>query len=160
MHLVLVPELLLAMVIALAGVPAHPTVGAPHAGGNESGSLFSIAAQATTTATLTTTDATATLTTTSEVSATATISGNVQSTPVPLPVQGGSVPLQSNPLDPAYLFSPAPREAPIGPYAWGFLALMTALLAVSGYFMVIRRPEWKGTNSVLYRAVNRWGQVG
>jgi hypothetical protein len=151
MHLVLVPGLLLAMAASLAGVPAQPNVGAPHTGGNATGSLFSIAAQATTTATLTTT---------TEVSATATISGSVQSTPVPLPVQGGGVPLQSNPFDPAHLFSTAPREAAIGPYAWAFLALMTALLAASGYFMLLKRPEWKRTNSVQYRAANRWGQVG
>jgi len=70
--------------------------------------------------------------------------------------------LASNPLDPAFLFSsPPPPPAPqIGPYGWGFLALMVALLLVSGYFMLVKRPEWKGTNPVLHRAANKWGQVG
>ncbi len=168
MHLVLVPGLLIAMAAALISAPAQPAVDPLHAGGIEASSLFSVAAQATTTSTLTTTVATATtdnaatatttLTGTSEVTATATLTGSVQSTPVPLPVQGGSVPLQGNPLDPSHLFSAA--SPPIGPYAWAFLALMTALLAASGYFMLVKRPKWKGTNSVLYRAANRWGPVG
>ena len=156
MHLVLLPGLLLAIAVAITGVPAQI---ATNALGDIRGTstLFSIAAQATTTATLTTASTT-TLPGTSEITATSSVTGSVQSTPVPLPVQGGSVPLQSNPLDPGHLFSAA--SPPIGPYAWAFLALMTALLVVSGYFMLIKRPEWKGTNSVLYRATNKWGQVG
>ncbi|MEO6457721.1 MAG: hypothetical protein ABIO92_05550 [Chloroflexia bacterium] len=165
MHLLLVPGLLLAMASALTSGPAQPAIDSlGHLLGT--GSLFSIAAQATTTATLTTgttevtSDATATaastVTGTSGISATATITGSAQSTPVPLPV--GEIPMQGNPLDPAFLFSaPSP---PIGPYAWACLALMTALLAVSGYFLLIKRPEWKGTNPVLHRAANKWGQVG
>lgn len=171
MHLVLLPGLLLAMAAALAGVPAQTATGS-FGDPRGAGSLFSIAAQATTTATLTTittevtTDTTATaastVTSTSGIIATSTITGSVQSTPVPLPQQGGSIPLQSNPLDPSFLFSPPPPPpAPqIGPYGWGFLALMTVLLLVTGYFMLVKRPEWKRTNPVLHRAANKWGQVG
>ena len=136
MHLLLVPGLLLAMAVSLGVATAQPGA-EPLNGLHRSGSHFSIAAQATTTATLTTpvtTDLTATVastvTGTSAITPTATISGSVQSTPAPLPQQGGSIPLASNPLDPGFLFSPPPPPpAPqLGPYGWGFLALMIALL--------------------------------
>lgn len=171
MHLFLVPGLLLVVAVALTGVPAQPATDSLD-DLRGAGSLFSIAAQATTTATLTTvttevtTDttaaATSTVTSTSGIIATTTITGSVQSTPVPLPEPGGSIPLASNPFDPAFLFSPPPDEpqAPqIGPYGWGFLALMTALLLIAAYFMLVKRPEWKRTNPVLHRAANKWGQV-
>jgi hypothetical protein len=68
--------------------------------------------------------------------------------------------LQINPFDWNFLTSAPPADARMGPFAWGFLALMVALLAATLYFVILKRPQWKRTNSVRYRAVNRWGQVG
>ena len=48
----------------------------------------------------------------------------------------------------------------MGPFSWALFALMIALLVVSGYFYAVKRPQWKRTNNVLYRAANRWSQPG
>lgn len=105
---------------------------------------------ATVTATQTTTDTAGTV-----VTPTATI---VQNTPIPLPTAGAVSQLRLNPFDWTFLTSaPSPN---MGPFAWASLALMIALLGVSGYFYFYKRPQWKRANPVPYRAANRWAPVG
>ncbi|HUP27596.1 MAG TPA: hypothetical protein VM409_04105 [Chloroflexia bacterium] len=166
MHFALVPGLLVTMLAALLG-SAQPPHGDRHAL-DGSAALFSVAAQATTTATLTvgtsqTPAATGTVSTSGTVtettlSATATLTTSAQTTPIPLPTPAARGSLQGNPLDPNFLFGvPNP---PMGPFAWAFLAFMLAFLAAAGYFLLVKRPEWKRSNSVLFRAANRWAPVG
>jgi len=124
-------------------------------------SLFSIVAQATVTGTATVAEPvgpviapTTVSTITATVAATATTAGPPPPTVV-VPVVG-ETPLQLNPFDLGFLFSnPNP---PMGPFAWAMFGLMIALLGVSGYVYVVKRPQWKKENPVLYRAANRWAQ--
>lgn len=112
----------------------------------------------TTTSPLTATVAT---TATSSLGATPTVTATVAGPPPPtiaVPVVTTDAPLQLNPFDAKFLFS-APRP-PMGPFSWACFALMVALLGVSGYFYAVKRPDWKRTNTVLYRAANRWSQPG
>ncbi|HYP40209.1 MAG TPA: hypothetical protein VEX13_07590 [Chloroflexia bacterium] len=186
MHLALVPALILALAGGvLGGTATHPAHNPSY---TSAAGLFSIAAQVEVTPTLTisatptsgviatitattaatATDAitptaaiTATTATTSTVEITATATTTVTlSTPVPLPTVGVQGSLQINPFDWNFLTSVPPDKVRMGPFAWGYLALMVALLAASLFFIIVKRPEWKRTNSVRYRAVNRWGQVG
>ncbi len=169
MHLALLPWLIVSLAGgALGGTPAHI--------GNSFGSSlstanaiarahisFSVAAQATTTATLPTLTPTAPAGI-GAITATATISSSIattvtnQATPVPLPTAVGQPNLQGNPLSWQYLTSVA--SPPVGPFAWAYLVFMLALAGVSGYFYFVKRPQWKRTNSVQYRAANRWAPVG
>lgn len=202
MHLVLVPALIMALAGGVLGSTAtQPVHSSPYTnvvGGAPA--LFSIAAQADITPTLTisttptsgitatvtattaatgtsaitatpTITSTAAATSTAEITATAAttstavITGTATttatlSTPVPLPTVGVQGNLQINPFDWNFLTSVPPDNARMGPFAWGYLALMVALLAASLFFIIVKRPGWKRTNSVRYRAVNRWGQVG
>ena len=132
--------------------------------------FFSISAQPVTTPTLTlpalvnptaavplTATVATTATATLEVTATATLSGPPPPT-VSVPVVNNDVPLQLNPFDAGFLFS-SPRP-PMGPFSWACFALMIVLLGGSGYFYAVKRPQWKRTNTVLYRAANRWSQPG
>lgn len=186
MHLALVPALILALAgSALGSANAHPTHNYSYASstGGAAG-LFSIAAQADVTPTLTTATtptsgitgtitATIAATGTSAITSTATITATATaaitgtatttatlSTPVPLPTVGVQGNLQINPFDWNFLTSAPPPAVRMGPFAWGYLAFMVALLAASLFFIIVKRPQWKRTNSVRYRAVNRWGQVG
>ena len=149
MQLALLPWLLLAMA---GGANTGALAQSPQLAPNSVSPLgiYSIAAQATTTAT-TTISATAT----TEVTATATIT---QSTPVPLETATPGGNLQINPFDWDFLTSvPNP---PLGPFGWAYIVIMVALFGVSAYFYFFKRIEWKRTNSVLRRAADRWGQIG
>lgn len=113
------------------------------------------------TATAATTATIETATSTPEVTATATATATPSGPPPPtvaVPVVNTDTPLRLNPFDTGFLFS-APRP-PMGPFAWACFALMLALLGVSGYFYAVKRPQWKRTNTVLYRAANKWSQPG
>jgi hypothetical protein len=186
MHLALVPALILALAgSVLDGTAIHPAHNPSY---TSVAGLFSIAAQAQVTPTLTISatptsaltatvtatiaatgtsaitptaaiTATAATTSTAAITATATTTATL-ATPVPLPTVGAQGSLQINPFDWNFLTSVPPVDARMGPFAWGYLALMVALLAASLFFIIVKRPEWKRTNSVRYRAVNRWGQVG
>jgi len=90
-----------------------------------------------------------------EVTATATLTTPI-SQPTPVPIISPEPSLQWNPLDWGFLTS-APNP-PMGPFAYGMLALMLATLGAGGYFYFVKRPEWKRTNSVLHRAANRFAQ--
>jgi hypothetical protein len=125
--------------------------------------LYSIAAQATTTATV---ETGATVTSTNVVTgsgtltATATTTNTTNTTPgptaVPLPTVGPQGSLQINPFDWNFLTSAPKDPYKIGPFAIAFLVLMVALIAAGIYFLRFKRPQWKGTNSVLFKAVNRF----
>lgn len=112
-------------------------------------------------------DITATLTTTATegtdtgaiVTATSPVTGT-QTAPPPVETAVPQATFQGNFLDPQFLFSAPPPGIPMGPLAWGYFALMLGLLGASIYFYVIKRPRWKSTNSVHYRAANTWGQAG
>ena len=100
---------------------------------------------------------TAPLTTTAtvEVTATATLTTPLaQPTPVPIESPGAS--LQWNPFD--WQFLTGRPDPPLGPFAYVALALMLGALGVGIYFYFVKRPEWKRTNSVRYRAANRFAQ--
>lgn len=186
MHLALVPALILALAGGvLGGTTTHPTYNPSY---TSVAGLYSIVAQAEVTPTLTISatptsaltatvtattaatgtsaitstaaiTATAATTSTAAITATATTTATL-STPVALPTVGAQGSLQINPFDWNFLTSVPPDDVRMGPFAWGYLALMVALLAASLFFIIVKRPGWKRTNSVRYRAVNRWGQVG
>src|SRR5215211_2066483 len=148
MHLALLPWLVLAMA---GGVPSGAATQSLGAAPNAKSlyNLYSVAAQATTTAT-TTISATAT----TAVTGTAT---TTQSTPVPLETATPGGNLQFNPFDLAFLTSvPNP---PLGPFGWAYIVIMLALFGLSAYFYFFKRIEWKRTNSVLRRAAERWGPM-
>lgn len=116
------------------------------------------------TATITAT-APATTTTEGTVIATAEVTGTGALTPTATPARvplsgdgGGAANLQLNPFDWNFLTSPAPGGWP-GPFAWVYLLLMLGLLGVSGYVYFVRRPQWKRTNTVYYRAANRFAPI-
>jgi hypothetical protein len=152
-------------------------------------SLYSVLAQTTPTTTVTLTGTTATVTATTGADATAAITGTATitagttttatvgtvtatvgvtgtgaltptATParVPLTGEGGGANLQLNPFDWNFLTSPAAPGWP-GPLAWVFLVLMLGLLGVSAFVYFMRRPQWKRTNSVYYRAANRFAPI-
>jgi hypothetical protein len=100
-----------------------------------------------------TTDPLATATT--EVTATATLTTPVVQ-PTPVPIVEPEPSLQLNPFDWGYLTSPP--NPPMGPFSYAVLALMLATLGVGAYFYITKRPEWKRTHSVHYRAANRFAQ--
>ena len=155
---------LLGLMLALAGNflgPAHPATGTSHAASQVNSHnfavLYSVLAQGTTTTTATipvttTAQVTATLTSTNAVTATNTIT---PATAVPLPTVGPQASLQINPFDWNFLTG-TPTEPKIGPFAIVFLLLMVALLIVGAYLLRVKRPQWKGTNPVLFKAVNRF----
>jgi hypothetical protein len=93
------------------------------------------------------------------VTATATFTGT-QTIPPPVETAVPQTSLYGNFLDPAFLFSAPPPDIPMGPLAWAYFAVMLGLLGASIYVYMIRRPGWKGTNTVHYRAANTWGQAG
>lgn len=148
-----------------------------HSDRSVNSALFSVSAQATVTpaattgigpaplSTATATQAiTATIEATSSLTETATVT--VTNTPGPPPptiaiaqaTPQPQVPLQLNPFHTGFLFgTPSP---PMGPFAWACFALMLGLLGVSGYFYAVKRPQWKRTNTVLYKAANKWAQPG
>jgi hypothetical protein len=161
MHLSLLPSLILALAGIWGSTPTHQTNAFSVRNPSEP-PLFSMLAQTTPTTTVTI-SGTATISVTTTVTATGTISsvaGTPQATPPPLPTAVAQVPLQGNPLDIAFLTSAPPPNLKMGPFAWADLAIMAILFAVSAYFFLYRRPEWKRTDPVRYKAANRWGQMG
>jgi hypothetical protein len=162
MHLGILSWLILALAGNFLG-GAHNTTGAAHqASIYNPAPLFSVAAQATTT---TTTEITPTVLVTTTVEAagtvttTATTTGTVPAaTAVPLPTVGPQSSLQINPFDWNFLTSAPALDDPnkIGPFAIVFLVLMLGLIAAGVYLLRFRRPQWKGTNPVLFKAVNRF----
>ncbi len=132
---------------------AHYDVGVP--------SLFTISAQGVTTSTATLPaqvgPVISSTVATSNLTATPTVAAPPPPT-VAVPVVGNDSQLRLNPFDTDFLFNP-PRP-PMGPFSWACFALMIALLGGSGYIYAVKRPQWKRTNIVLYRAANRWSQPG
>ncbi|HEX8597959.1 MAG TPA: hypothetical protein VF952_05515 [Chloroflexia bacterium] len=186
MRLALLPGLPLAVALGIFA-QGHTSVRAADITGSVGGthSLYSVLAQATTTATtLTVTTGTATATTGTGTDATATLTAGTTitategtvtatvgvtstgaltptATPARVPLTGeggGAGNLQLNPFDWNFLTSPAAPGWP-GPLAWAYLLLMLALLGVSAYVYFVRRPQWKRTNSVYYRAATRFAPV-
>jgi hypothetical protein len=97
-----------------------------------------------------------TVTATVEVTSTGAITPTATPARVPLAGEGGAASnLQLNPFDLNFLMSPAQSGWP-GPFAWAYLLLMLGVLGVSGYVYFVRRPRWKRTNSVYYRAASRF----
>lgn len=137
--------------------------------------LFSIAAQAVTTSTTTlgTTPATGgatstvALTATTAITATAIVTSTGATSPTatlaPLTggttTSGGGTNLKLNPFDWGFLTNP-PSDPKMGPFSWLGLLLMAGLFAASAYFYLYRRPAWKRSNPVRYKAANRWGPAG
>lgn len=122
-------------------------------------------ATAVTTGTATITAGTTTTATEGAVTATAGVTSTGALTPTATPARvpltgegGGAGNLQLNPFDWNFLTSPATPGWP-GPLAWAYLLLMLALLGVSGYVYFARRPQWKRTNTVYYRAATRFAPV-
>lgn len=164
MHLVLLSGLLVALAGGVLGgnhvQAAGAATGAYLLPSNSA--LYSVAAQATLTATTGAADTSPTAAATSAVTATATLTttGGTQATPIPQATvgpQGGN--LRLNPFDWQFLTSPPPGNAPLGPFGWAFTALMVGLFAVGAYFYFFKRAEWRGTNSVHRRAAERWGPM-
>lgn len=160
MHLAILPGLILALATSLSANAINQQIDGPAY--NNQFTFFSVAAQATTTATLTTgPTATGALTTTGSITGTATLTGTtptVAVTPISVPTEAPQPTLQGNPFDFQFLTS-APSPA-LGPFAWAYLVVMALLFAGSGYFYFYKRPQWRRTNSVYYRAAGRWGQTG
>ncbi|MDQ3928351.1 MAG: hypothetical protein M3328_04285 [Chloroflexota bacterium] len=189
MRLALLPGLLAVVLGIFAqghtGVLAAGITGS----GGGTHSLYSVLAQATTTSTVAitgtaTTDATAaitgiatitdtatitagttttategTVTATAEITSTGSLTPTATPARVPLSGEGGGTGnLQLNPFDWNFLTSPASSGLP-GPLACLYLLLMLALLGVSAYVYFVRRPQWKRTNTVYYRAANRFAPV-
>jgi hypothetical protein len=122
-------------------------------------------ATAVTTGTATIAAGTTTTVTEGAVTATAGVTSTGALTPTATPARvpltgegGGAGNLQLNPFDWNFLTSPAAPGWP-GPLAWVYLLLMLALLGVSAYVYFVRRPQWKRTNSVYYRAATRFAPV-
>lgn len=100
-----------------------------------------------------------TVTATAGVTSTGALTPTVTPARVPLTGEGGGAGnLQLNPFDWNFLTSPAAPGWP-GPLAWVCLLLMLGLLGVSAYVYFVRRPQWKRTNSVYYRAATRFAPV-
>ncbi|MEO8288841.1 MAG: hypothetical protein ABI670_20675 [Chloroflexota bacterium] len=159
MHLSLLSGLILALAGGLFG--SAPLSGAAYQANSNNTALFSILAQATTTATVQTDvtptgDVTATVadTATGTITATATTTTTV-ATPVALPTVGPQANLQINPFDWGFLTS-APSDPKMGPFAWIFVILMLGIIGAGVYFLVVKRPQWKASNPVLYKAVNKF----
>jgi hypothetical protein len=174
MHSGILSWLFLALAGNLLG-GAHSTVRAPHqASVYNPAAHYSIAAQATTTTTTeitptalvtTTAEAAGTVTSTSVVTGSGTLTATATTTnttpaatAVPLPTVGPQANLQINPFDWNFLTSAPALDDPnkIGPFAIVFLVMMLGLIAVGIYLLRFRRPQWKGTNPVLFKAVNRF----
>lgn len=158
MQLALLPGLLL----ALAGMASGSTAAdiSPAAGyhAHQPG-LYSVAAQAATTATVTT-SAAQTVTSTGSITSTGSVTSTVEAsfTPAPLPPppsSGGN--LRLNPLDWAFLTSAPPANGPaLGPFGWIYTLIMLIVLAGAGYFYFVKRREWKRTNPVYRKATDRF----
>jgi hypothetical protein len=159
MHLSLLPSLILLFAGVWGSTAAHQTDALASVRVPSQPPIFLMLAQTTPTTTVTI-SGTATISVTTTVTATGTISSAAQATPPPLPTAVAQVPLQGNPLDIAFLTSAPPPNLKMGPFAWADLAIMAAIFAVSAYFFLYKRPEWKRTDPVRYKAANRWGQMG
>jgi hypothetical protein len=185
MRLALLPGLLLAVALGLFA-QGHTSVMAAGITGSNGGthSLYSVLAQATTTSTVTLTGTTGTnatpgitgtatitagttttvtegtVTATTEVTSTGALTPTATPARVPLSGEGGGGAgnLQLNPFDWNFLTSPAQSGVP-GPFGWVYLVLMLALLGLSGYVYFMRRPQWKRSNPVYYRAANRFAPI-
>ncbi len=173
MHLGILSGLLVALAGSFwGGASAHSTGAAYQTNIHTTAALYSILAQTATTPTVatnstltapapstlqpaTTITATSAVTGSGTLTATATTTNTIPpSTPIPLPTTAPQSNLQINPFDLTFLTSTPPTTA--GPFAIAFLVLMLVLIGVSIYFLRFKRPEWKGTNPVLFKAVNRF----
>lgn len=165
MRLALLSGLLLAFALgAFASGNSTAHAAAQPGASSHTAALFSISAQAVTTATTTvitaapTVGSATTVTATTAVTATGLVSPTATLATLPLQGQGGgSGNLQLNPFDWAFLTS-APGG--LGPFSWLGLLLMAGLFGISAYFYLYKRPSWKKTNTMYYRAANRWAPVG
>jgi hypothetical protein len=155
------------------GASAHTTGAAYQTNIHTTAALYSILAQTAATSTVatgttptapvpstlhpaTTITAASTVTGTGSLTATATTTNTIPpSTPIPLPTTAPQSNLQINPFDWNYLTS-TPTDPKLGPFAIAFFVLMLALIGASIYFLRFKRPQWKGTNPVLFKAVNRF----
>jgi hypothetical protein len=170
MHLAILPGLWVALALGLWGGQAAPPEMVASLRSVSSTFLdfsgnYSIAAQATETATTTLATPTVALTSTAEVTSTAAVTSTasitttaVQNTPAPLSTVTPQGSLRLNPFDWTFLTSVA--SPPLGPFGWAYLAIMLGLFATSAYFYFVKRNEWKRTNSVLKRAADRWAGMG
>jgi hypothetical protein len=168
MHSGLLPGLLLALAGGLLGTATTDTHGAVSlASSPNSANFYSIMAQTPATATVETVvtptlevTGTAAVTATESISATGTVTATATraaAAPLPTTQPPGSGSLRINPFDGDFLFS-APPNPQVGPLGWFALLVMLGLLAGGIYLLLVKRPQWKRTNSVLYRAVNRFAQ--
>ena len=165
MRLALLPGFILALVAAVWSNNSSNSINPALL--HTSTGLYSVAAQATITATTAVSTPTpaatsvATAAASSAVTSTQSVTSTVApvSTPVPLPTvgpQAGGIDF-TRIVDWNYLTTvPFP---PLGPLGWLFLALMVILFGVGAYFFIIKRPQWKGTNTVLRKAAERWGSL-
>lgn len=169
MRLALLPGLLMALFLGAMASGNSTARAAGQAHNGYTAPLFSIGAQAATTATTTlgTTPATggatatAALTGTTVVTSTDAISPTATLAPLTsgTTTNGGGTNLKLNPFDWGFLTNP-PSDPKMGPFSWLGLLIMAGLFAVSAYFYLYRRPAWKRANPVRYKAANRWGPAG
>ena len=163
MHLGILSGLILALAGNFLGGTHTMTGAAYQANSRNISTLYSVLAQGTTTATVavtTTVQAAPTVTSTAVVTGTAAaiITATNTITPaaaIPLPTVGPQSNLQVNPLDWNFLTG-TPTDPKIGPFAIVFLILMVALIVVGVYLLRVKRPQWKSSNTVLFKAVNRF----
>jgi hypothetical protein len=165
MRLALLPAFVLALVaVGWRGHDTHASFASTLAASTNHPALYSVAAQGTTTATVSTgTTPTAAATSASTPTEAVTATTTVQNTPVPLPTAASGGSLQLNPLNWNYLTSAAPDGSgpsgilgAFGPFSWIYLALMLALLGGAGYIYFVKRQEWRRTNTVYRRAAERF----
>jgi hypothetical protein len=174
MQLGILPGLILVLAGNFLG-GVHNTSGAAHqAISYYSPALYSVAAQATTTPTgeitptapvTSTVGAGGTITSTSVVTGSNTLTATATTTnttpvatPIPLPTVGPQANLQINPFDWNFLTGAPALNDPnkVGPFGIAFLVVMVGLIAAGIYFLRFKRPQWKTTNPVLFKAVNRF----
>jgi len=149
------------MHLALLAAPGEALAGGSITENNDAllgfTNLFSVAAQATVTATNGVTE-----TATETITATGTLTAGLTpaSTPVPIETQAppGAGNLKLNPID--WDFLTGVPNPPLGPFAYAFIVLMAALSVVGAYFYFVKRREWKRENhSVHRRAAERWAPM-
>jgi hypothetical protein len=165
MHLGILSGLIVVLAGTFSGgAPAHTSGAAYQTNIHSTAALYSILAQTAGTPTVATaasptptTHITGTVTAASgTLTATSTVTATVPPfTPAPLPTTVPQAGLQINPFDLGFLTA-WPTEPKLGPFAIAYLVLLLAVIGVSIYFLRFRGPQWKSTNPVLFRAVNRF----
>jgi hypothetical protein len=174
MHLGILSGLIVALTGSFwGGASAHTTGPVYQTNLHSPAALYSIMAQTATTPTIAVTgtvQAASTITATGvatgsgTITATATLTNTTPTVPPPTPVplpstttsSGG---MQINPLDWNFLTS-YPISGilfdKLGPFAIIYLVLMLVLIGAGIYLYRVRAPQWKSTNPVLFKAVNRF----